>query len=208
MGWPTCSRACARGEAGRRLRSLGFTSRAARSQAAATVPLSPPGQPGHDRPQERGCGFWMGEGHRRDGMVALGRRTPLLPGRRTQSAFGHVRLDLVLLYFRCRSTADHGNRSGSTHTDIPEPSLTVSGLGISLRRALSPEFAAAALAVFIAWRGRPMIPTGARDGTRADECVRSTAPPAIFFVRNSSELWGSRERLPASTSALPHLTPA
>ena len=38
----------------------------------------------------------------------------------------------------------------------------------SLRRALSPEFAAGALAVFIPWRGGPTHPTGARDGTRAD----------------------------------------
>ena len=82
------------------------------------------GQPGHDRPQERGCGFWMGEGHRRDGMVALGRRARLLPGRRAQSAFGHARLDLVLLHVRRRSSTDHGNTSGSTDADTLEPSLT------------------------------------------------------------------------------------
>jgi hypothetical protein len=34
----------------------------------------------------------------RGGMVALGCRARLLPGRRTQSAFGHARLGLVLLY--------------------------------------------------------------------------------------------------------------
>ena len=136
LGWPTCSRACARGEAGRRLRSLGFASPAARPQTAAAVPLSPPRQPGHDRPQERRCRFWTGEGHRRGGMVALGRRARPFPGRRTQSAFGHARLGLVLLYVRRWSTADHGNRTGSTYTDIPEPSLTekVSGFGIGVSR--------------------------------------------------------------------------
>ena len=98
----------------------------------------------------------MGEGDRRDGMVALGRRARLLPGRRTQSALGHVRLDLVLLYVRCRSTADHGNSSGSTHTDIPERSLTVSGLGIGI----------SAIAILVDGGAGPAPAVSYRDGWR------------------------------------------
>src|SRR6266436_3703172 len=69
-------------------------------------------------------------------MVALGCRTRLLSGRRTQSAFGYARLDLVLLYVRRRSTADHGNKSGSTYTEITEPSLTQSQPAARARRTL------------------------------------------------------------------------
>jgi hypothetical protein len=62
----------------------------------------------------------------------------LFSGRRTQSAFGHARLDLVLLYVRRRSTADHANRSGSIRTHVPWGELDgkVSGLeiGVSCHR--------------------------------------------------------------------------
>jgi hypothetical protein len=57
-------------------------------------------------------------------MVDLGRCAHSLPGRRTQSAFGHARLDLVILYVRRWSTANHGNTSGSIYTEISKPSLT------------------------------------------------------------------------------------
>ena len=136
LGWPNCSRARARREAGRCLRCLGFAGPAARPPTAATLPLSPPGQPGHDRPEKRCCRFWAGEGHRRSSMVALGCRAHSFPGRRTQSAFGHARLGMVLFYVRRRRTADHGNRSGSTFTYVLEPSLTkkVSGLGIGVSK--------------------------------------------------------------------------
>ncbi len=73
--------------------------------------------------KECGCGFWTGEGHRCGGMVALGRRPRPFSGRRTQSAFGHARLGLVLLYVRRRSTADHANRSGSIRTHLPRGEL-------------------------------------------------------------------------------------
>src|SRR5262249_1352522 len=139
-------------------------------QIAAAVPLSPPRELGHDRPQECGCGFWMDEGHRRDGMVALGCGTRLLPGRRTQSAVGHVRLDLVLLYFRCRSTADHANRGGSPHTDIPEPSLTVSSLGILIWSALAD----------VELGGLRSAP-GTVQPLRAREAVRVPRPARGFF---------------------------
>ena len=69
-------------------------------------------------------------------MVALGCRTRLLSGRGTQSAFGYARLDLVLLYVRRRSTTDHGNKSGSTYTEITEPSLTQSQPAVRVRRTL------------------------------------------------------------------------
>jgi hypothetical protein len=48
----------------------------------------------------------------------LGRCAHSLPGRRTQSTFGHARLDLVVLYFRRRGTADHRNTTGSIHTGL------------------------------------------------------------------------------------------
>ena len=116
------------GTTGEVLRSRGLARPAAWPQAA----LSPPGQPGHDRPQERGCGFWTGEGHRCGGLVALGRRARPFSGRRTQSAFGHARLGLVVLYVRRRSTADHANSSGSICTDIPRGEFGGKGSGFGI----------------------------------------------------------------------------
>ena len=68
-------------------------------------------------------------------MVALGVPCTSFPGRRTQSAFGHARLGLVLLYF------DVGVRliTETEQIDVhlcPQPSLTkkVSGLGIGVSK--------------------------------------------------------------------------
>jgi hypothetical protein len=135
-------------------------------------------------------------------MVALGRRARLLPDGRTQSAFGHARLGLVLLYVRRRSTADHGNRSRSTYTEIPEPSLTRRQPAARGRRTLregASAFTSASARYGVSNR-EEQNKSIARIGTRLP-AVRPDRRPRLAFP-----LWSYLSCYPARFMASPQIT--
>jgi uncharacterized membrane protein YphA (DoxX/SURF4 family) len=109
---PTCSRSGPGGETGGRLRSLRAAGATARPQTTASIPLSTSGQFGHHRTEERGRRFRTGKALRTGGMVAMGRRACLVPGRSAQPALGDARLGLVVFHVRRRGPADY--RSGNS----------------------------------------------------------------------------------------------